>query len=111
MLHTHTHMLRMHTCMQDGLDLWDVAAAQLIVQEAGGVVLDFDGTPMEMLAFRGPPSGPGRYIRHAHRGKRLRMPCEGSTERLKSPCVHRQCMKMQTHVLRVLVHLTPTVHT
>ncbi|MCE5324749.1 inositol monophosphatase [bacterium] len=39
---------RLHAYMQGGLNPWDVAAGILIVEEAGGVVSDFHGDPLDL---------------------------------------------------------------
>lgn len=39
---------RLHAYMQGGLNPWDVAAGVLIVEEAGGVVTDFQGEPIDL---------------------------------------------------------------
>lgn len=39
---------RVHTYLQGGLCPWDVAAASLIIEEAGGIVTDFDGKPLDL---------------------------------------------------------------
>ncbi len=38
---------------ESGLKPWDVAAAALIVQEAGGIVSDLSGAPLDLFAKRG----------------------------------------------------------
>ena len=47
---------------EEGLDIWDVAAAQLIVREAGGVVTDLEGRPMQLLDFEPAPKGAGAMM-------------------------------------------------
>ncbi len=39
---------RLHGYLQGGLSPWDVAAGVILVQEAGGVVTDFAGSPLNM---------------------------------------------------------------
>jgi myo-inositol-1(or 4)-monophosphatase len=39
---------RMHAYVQGGLSPWDMAAAVLIAEEAGAVVTDFDGQPVDI---------------------------------------------------------------
>lgn len=39
---------RMHAYMQGGLSPWDMAAAVLLVEEAGGRVTDFEGQPVDI---------------------------------------------------------------
>lgn len=39
---------RLHGYMQGGLNPWDVAAGILIIEEAGGVVTDFEGKPIDL---------------------------------------------------------------
>jgi len=39
---------RIHGYMQGGLNPWDVAAGVLIVEEAGGLVTDFQGNPIDV---------------------------------------------------------------
>ena len=37
---------RMDAYTQEGIHVWDMAAGDLLVREAGGVVLDTEGTPL-----------------------------------------------------------------
>jgi myo-inositol-1(or 4)-monophosphatase len=39
---------RIHAYLQGGLNPWDVAAGVIIIEEAGGVVTDFDGRPIDL---------------------------------------------------------------
>ncbi|MCE5315207.1 MAG: inositol monophosphatase family protein [Armatimonadota bacterium] len=39
---------RIHAYMQGGLNPWDVAAGVIIIEEAGGVVTDFHGRPIDL---------------------------------------------------------------
>ena len=43
---------RLDAYVEDGLKPWDYAAGMLIVQEAGGVVTDRQGAPLEFLPDR-----------------------------------------------------------
>ncbi len=42
-----------------GLKPWDVAAGQLLVEEAGGLVTRFDGGPMSLAGGEIVAAGPG----------------------------------------------------
>jgi len=44
---------RLDAHFEDGLDVWDVCAAGLIVREAGGEVWDADGAPLQLAGFQG----------------------------------------------------------
>ncbi|MCE5199259.1 MAG: inositol monophosphatase family protein [Armatimonadota bacterium] len=39
---------RLHAYLQGGLNPWDVAAGVLLIEEAGGVVTDFKGNPLDL---------------------------------------------------------------
>ena len=44
---------------EQGLKAWDIAAGQVLVEEAGGAVTRFDGSPLDLAGGEIAASGPG----------------------------------------------------